>query len=240
MPKTFEQRHQEIIKKTILPPGIKLWLKTSGFSLVVFGLASLYIYLQKGRYELFEINQAVAGTAVFLIGGSLALSGICYFWDFLDSKIIYRKHLGIAGFAFGLVHALIILIPLQDRFSFPGYYFQDASHLLVFSAAVTAVVLFALLTAISNRYAIQELGGKRWRLILRYGGYAGLIFTLIHFGVNQYPRWISWYQSGATIWPPISLLEFIFGVLVLALRLILWLALLKAKKNQIQTGTPTL
>ena len=82
----------------------KFYLKTGIFGLVIFGLCYGYLkYLGIPG----ELNKSAADTAVVLMGLSMLLSSICYFWNSFDWAIIYRKYLGLIGFAFAIAHLLL-------------------------------------------------------------------------------------------------------------------------------------
>ena len=84
----------------MLSSELKLYIRTSFFGLVVFAIIYGYIsWLQIPGV----LNKSVADTAVVLIGLSMILSGVSYFWKSFASKIVYRKHLGLIGFAFAVV-----------------------------------------------------------------------------------------------------------------------------------------
>src|SRR3990167_2631115 len=98
----FAKRFEEISKKIKPVSPALLWLKTALFSVAVFAVGALYLYVRRGTFDLSISNKVFASTAVILIGLSFALSAICYFWNFADTKIIYRKYLGLSGFAFAV------------------------------------------------------------------------------------------------------------------------------------------
>jgi len=162
----------------------------------------------------------------------MALSGICYFWNRFDSKIIYRKHLGIIGFGYGLMHTVFSLFFLSDRFQFPTYFLSDNPHRISFFAALTAVFIFIIMTLISNKYAAQELGGVWWRRILRFG-YVAYILIIIHLIALKYKGWISWIQEREDLLPPLGLPLFIFALFVIVLRIILEIAIRRNKKRPV-------
>src|SRR3989338_8627418 len=165
----FAEKFDKIIVKTPVKPERHLWLNTIAFSLVFFSILSIYLRVRRGYYDLYIINKVLASTSVSLIGISLVLSSICYFWNFADSKIIYRKHLGIIGFIYAVIHTIVSLFFLSDHFQFPDY-FLAPDHVLTFLAGLVALTIFLFMTVISNNYAVHELGGQNWRKVLRYGG----------------------------------------------------------------------
>ena len=112
----FVERHEQIMKKVKPFSHAKLWIDTWTFSIFVFIAGSLYLLVQHGDFDLHAVNNVFAITALILIGLSMALSGLCYFWDFVVTKIIYRKHLGVTGFAWGVLHAIMTLFFYPTNF----------------------------------------------------------------------------------------------------------------------------
>ncbi len=222
----FAKRHEEIIKKINPPSPLRMWLSTSVFAALVFAAGSLYLFARRGDFNLYIANKALAVDALVLIGLSLALSGLVYFWDFIDTKIIYRKFLGLAGFALAGAHISIVLWMLPEKGG-PESLTHEASEIL----GTLAVLIFAMMAAVSNKYAFYRLGSKRWRALLRLG-YWGFIFALAHLSLLKYGGWIKWFKSFDPILPPLSLLAIIFGAAVIILRLALWLAIRKKRKAE--------
>lgn len=198
----------------------KFWRKTLLFSTIIFIAGSLYLFLRRGSYDLHIANKVLAVTALVLIGFSLVLSAICYFWDFADKQIIYRKYLGITGFAFASVHTIISLFFLPTHFSFPTHFLDDW---LPFLAGLVALIILTYMASISNNQAIKKLGGKTWRKLMRITGYTALILTITHLTLLKYPGWLRWLRKINKL-PPLSLIAFIFAISVLLLRLALWLS----------------
>ena len=86
------------------------YVKVSIVSVVIFGLFYGYLHWMAIPNLL---NKAVADTSVVLISLSMLFSSICYFWNFADTKIVYRKHLGLVGFAYAVVHLLLSFSALK-------------------------------------------------------------------------------------------------------------------------------
>jgi len=200
----------------------KLYLRVLVLGLIVFGLSYFYTSFNQIPNAL---NKSVADTSVILIGLSMLLSSICYFWNSLDSKIIYRKHLGLIGFAFGLVHIGLSLSLLQRLFNIETW--QKGAFWPALTGLIAALI-FAVMTFISNKYAASHLGGKVWRMILRTG-YVAILLVFAHIVLLKSSRWITWYQAGMKTPPSMSLIVSGLIVIVLGMRVLLWWAL---KKNQ--------
>lgn len=225
----FEKRHQEIIKKIKPLSQWRLAWHSLFLGSLVFIAGSLYLFARRGDYDLYIANKVFATTALVLIGLSFLLSAFCYFWDFVDTKIVYRKHLGLMGFAFAVVHVVVTVWFLPHKFPWPEWLYNNLQSAVF---AGLALLIFALMAAVSNRYAVHELGSKGWRLLLRVG-YVALIFVIIHFAFLKYNGWLNWFKTREPILPPLSLLEVIFAVGVIAFRIVLWLAVRKKKKEML-------
>lgn len=220
---------EEKTRKQSFPSSTKLWGNTFLLSIFIFIAGSLYLFARRGNYDLFIANKVFATTALVLIGLSLALSGLCYFWDFVDDKIVYRKVLGLLGFYYAIVHIIVTFFFLSEKFPYPDWY---AGNLISVFFAILALSILIIMAAISNRYAIHELGIKQWRILLRTG-YIAFIFITIHFTLLKYPGWIKWFTTREPILPPLSLLEVIFAVAVLLLRLAVEIDLRRKKQVKI-------
>lgn len=202
-----------------------LWIRTIILSIFVFISGSLYLFIRRGNYDLYVANKVFATTALILIGLSFALSGICYFWNFADSKIVYRKDLGLSGFAFAIVHIIISIFFLPNRFPYPQWMNE---HWISALFGTVALIIFSIMAAISNNFAMQRLGVKQWKLILRTG-YVAYTAVIVHFAVLKYTEWIKWFTTFQPLLPPLSLFAFVFSVGVIVLRISMFIDRLKHK-----------
>lgn len=219
----FIKRFEEITKKVKPISSWKLLFNTLIFSGFTFLVGSLYLFARRGNYDLFIANKVFATTSLVLIGLSFALSGLCYFWDFVDTKIIYRKFLGLVGFAFAIVHIVVTLNFLPHKFAYPDWFIVHKTSVIF---AILALFIFTGMAAISNRFTAIELGNKRWRITLRIG-YLAFIFIIIHFTLLKYQGWIKWFATREPWLPPLSLLEIIFAIAVIILRIALFISIHK-------------
>ena len=215
----FTARHDAIIAKRVSFSYWRIVGLTALFSAAVFAMILLYLSVGNRAVDIRLVNVAVAHTSVILIGLSLALSGLCYFFDFVDTKIVYRKHLGLAGFVLALTHGLVSAFGLPRFYPFPSY-FVAPENVLSFIAALVALAILSFMALVSNQYALHELGSAAWRTILR-SGYLALLLVMVHFGLKAYPSWMQW-LLGDGLLPPLSLLVIIFGLFVFGLRGLLW------------------
>ncbi len=203
--------HDAIIGEHLLDEAF-MWQKTFLFSILIFVFLFIYQFLLNGNYNKYSINSALASTSMILIGLSFALSGICYFWNFADSKIIYRKHLGVIGFFYAAIHSGISFF-LYPK-SAPLEYFLSESRRVPFLFGLSALIILLMMAMISNRFSIQKLGGKVWRNLLHLG-YLAYVFVILHIIFLNL-------DSIKTYLPPTFMIILGLGLLVLLLRLVLY------------------
>lgn len=222
---------------------------TAGLSLALFLFAFWYLMLTEPESLLVILNKAFADTAILLISLSFALSGICYFWDFFDTKIIYRKYLGLAGFAFALSHGILSFVyyfywkpsGYENSPIFQADYLWPYGSFLIpniwaFVSGLSALAIFSIMAAISNQYAMQEIGGVWWRRALRVG-YLALVLGIIHFGIKNIGEWGVLLQSGSSLsLPPLNFIVFLAALATILLRL--GLAWSLARKAHATTTPP--
>ncbi len=213
-----DDAYRNVLKNEHLLVEFRMWEKTFFFSLGLLILNFFYLYIQTRRFNIYLYNKAFATTSVILVGLSFALSGICYFWNFADKKIIYRKYLGIVGFFYGLLHGGVsfFLLPGPSPLS----YYLSREHILPFLSGFLALLIFLMMTLISNRYSIQHLGGRLWKNLMHLG-YIAYFFVIIHIILLNLGGW-------KNILSGLYLITLIFALLVIGLRIGLYL---KTKKQ---------
>jgi DMSO/TMAO reductase YedYZ heme-binding membrane subunit len=192
-----------------------LYLKTALLGLIVFAVCYGYLWWSNVPSEL---NKSMADTAVILMGSSMILSSICYFWNFFDWAIVYRKYLGLIGFAFGIAHFILSWGLFLTLFNLSTW---QQNKMWPAFMGVAALVVFTIMALVSNSFAASRLGGKNWRYILRTG-YAAIILVALHVILLKSARWITWYQTGMKTAPSLSLIVTIFMAIVVVMRLLLW------------------
>ncbi|MBI2079711.1 ferric reductase-like transmembrane domain-containing protein [Candidatus Micrarchaeota archaeon] len=129
-----------------------------------------------------EINKVIALESIALITITFLLGPLSKIWPQVFAKYLYlRKPLGIAGFAFGMVHSV---------YSFYQYYKLDINVAMAspkwggFVAGVVALFIFLLMTLTSTNEAIKSMGYERWKTLQRTG-YIALFFTIAHFYILE-------------------------------------------------------
>lgn len=209
---------QTIKKIPKIESDFQRYIKVTIISLVIFGLFYGYLHWMGIPGTL---NKAVADTSVVLICLSMLFGPICHFWNFADTKIVYRKHLGLVGFAYVVVHLLLSFSALEKLTETASW--QSGAALPV-AAATAATTIFLIMTLISNNYAARELGGIWWRRILRTG-YLALILSLAHVALLKMSRWVEWFHGGLQRPPALSLVVSTLIIITLLARLLLEISL---------------
>jgi len=226
----IDQKLKHSLAKRKLPPSDKrLYGETFVYSLIVLAVITAYYFVTRPEYDFRAFNRGIADLSFLLMGISLILSSVCYFWDFADHFIIYRKHLGLIGFGYMALHVAISLFYTSYQ-PFLLYYLKD-TQILSFSAALTATGIFSLMAVISNRFSIHKIGPHRWRLIMRIG-YIAYAMAVLHFALRGWPYWMLWLSGKSTsFFPSFGLLIFVFGSIVLLMRVVLFIAVFNKKES---------
>lgn len=199
----------------------KLILQTVLFAVVMTALIAVYIYFQYNQEIPTKrlINQALSESSLILIGLSFALSGIAFFWDILDSRVRYRKYLGLVGFGIGVVHTLLSLTHARNPYAY--------------IPALVAVAIFLVMTRISTVAAQRSLL-KYWRPTLRFG-YVAYLLLIVHEVVLRFAAWRTWLLGGELSLPPFSLITVILACGVVVLRIALFVAVRKKQAGKSPT-----
>jgi len=197
---------------------------------VVLGTAYFYVrqYLKDDvwHFDLTLVNKSLGTAALLLLALSMGLTAWAYFRPARARWLAYRKHLGLAGFWTGLAHGLV------NHFALPAL---DLHAERKMDAAITdgpglvALALFAALALISNASVKGRLGGERWRKLLRYGGYAGLVLAAGHAALLKGASWAKYFRTFDPVLPSLSLPAALLAVAAVLGRLALWISARRRK-----------
>jgi DMSO/TMAO reductase YedYZ heme-binding membrane subunit len=203
--------------------SLGMWVKTDIFGCAVFLIGLGYMYLYRGTIDTTVLSENLAFTGGILIGLSFALSGITFFYNFLDSKLKYRKYIGLLGYYFAVAYTVTLILRFPDR-----YWFQLASSFFTFEVqlGIAAMAILTFMAVISQNWAALRLG-RHWRPLLRLG-YLAYALLIIRAVIVEGAGWQLWAEKFETV-PPPRLLLTLYALLVIALRLILEIALQKKK-----------
>lgn len=192
----------------------RMWRESIFFGLLLFVAFVILTYVLDGKLILLTYSKALAGTSALLIGSSFALSGFCYYFDFLDTKIAYRKYLGLVGYYFAVLYSVSLLLVDPNRY-FYGFFknFWSTDILL----GMISMAFFTYMAFISRVSAMKKMGPHRWRVALRLG-YVAWVLLVIRAYILEQDLWKTWFATvhGS---PPPRLLLSLFVVAVILFRI---------------------
>lgn len=206
--------------QSMIPPDLfarsvrrRMWRHSALIALVVFLVFLVYIYLQKRDVTVALVNEALASTGSVMIGLSFAMSGFCYYFDFLDNKIAYRKYFGLVGFWLAFVYAagLAWLYPEKYVYGLGANFFTPDLIL-----GLTALEIFAFMTVISTHWAMKRMGIVNWRRGMRLG-YVAYSLLILRAVIVEGGLWLAWWVAPVAL-PPLRLVSSVFALIVLLFR----------------------
>lgn len=207
MPTTTPNIFQQHIKR-------KIWIHSWILALIIYIILLVVTYQLDKTFGFFTISKALAGASALLLGASFSLSGFCYWWDFLDTKIAYRKQLGLAAYWLALAYSISLLFLDPNKYFFNFFdNFLSADILL----GLISMAILTVLAIISTDKMMLRLGPKRWRLMLRFGYLAWLLLALRAYLIEK-NLWFEYLITGQGF-PPPRLLLTIFVMAVILFRL---------------------
>lgn len=190
-------------------PFLKYWIKASLIGIGTYILVTIYYRFSGDTTSGSRlVSQITADVGIILVCFSFLLSGISFFWDFLDKQLILRKYLGIIGFYFVLIH---FFIALNFALGNPTIALSSAPKVISFFCATVSFAIFLQMLVISPINVTKAMGPKAVRILFRLG-YLGLALGTIHYILREVPTWFDWLLDFEFVLPPFSFpLTFIVG-----------------------------
>jgi DMSO/TMAO reductase YedYZ heme-binding membrane subunit len=198
---------------------VNLWTRPLVFSFFLYLKAALYMFIYYGGVNFVALSESLAFAGGILIGASFVLSTLSYFFDFMDSKLKYRKQLGLLGYYFALAYSITLLIRNRDWYI--GHWresFIQPEALLGLSARA----ILTMMAIISGNWAVKILG-SHWRTLLRTG-YIAYVFLIVRALLVEGDMWREWLVTQTTVAPPRLMLT-VFALMVIYARIGLEIAL---------------
>lgn len=188
---------------------VRFWQEVSILTLALVILWGILLlpYAHQGAWSIFFLS-VLAGTSGILLAMSFSLSSFSYYFDFLDSSLVYRKYLGLMGYFFALAYASVAVYQNPRA----NLNFGDITVIL----GATAMMILTVMALISNQKAVQLLGGKLWKNILGLGyiAYALLVIRGILLDAPLWSQWLADLSAPFTVRMFLTLL----GIAVLLFR----------------------
>jgi hypothetical protein len=216
-----------VVARKMNRPAFKLWLRALATGLAAFVFGALYFFVRQfvkdgiWRFDLTIVNKSLGTTSLFLIALSMLLTGVSIFSRRSSKPLIFRKHHGLVGFWAGVAHGA------TNHFLLPAlglHAERKADALLSDAPGLIALAVFGAMAILSLSEIKGRVGGERWRKLLRYAGYAGLILAVAHTGLLKWESWTNFFRTFDPVLPSLSLPVALFGTAALFLRLAAWIA----------------
>jgi DMSO/TMAO reductase YedYZ heme-binding membrane subunit len=164
---------------------------------------------------------------------SMMLSSMSYFFNFLDTKLKYRKQLGLIGYFLALGYSVSLV------WRYPDTYLHDFPYWLIKPDTILGLVAMSIFTvmAVVSTHTGMQWAGTRFRPILRTG-YVAYFLLVLRAVYLQGEVWGKWWTSFEGLPPPRMLLS-LFALGVIGLRLMMQVSLarkVKLAKSQVPAG----
>jgi DMSO/TMAO reductase YedYZ heme-binding membrane subunit len=212
----------------------KFWRTAWLLGFCLYAIALLYVYGADHTFSAMSLSKALAATGGLLIGFSFALSGFAYYFNFLDTKVAYRKYLGLVGFWFALAYTLSLFFVDPDKYFFGLFHNLLTADVLL---GLGAMLILTFMALISRTRAMQWLGPPRWRKLLRLG-YLAYAMLVVRAVVVEWDVWTAWAENPAGRLPPPRLVLSIFAVGILLFRGSMIVSQFFRKKNTVAAVVP--
>ena len=219
-----EANQKADVKKKAL---FEFWRWPLTLSLAAFLFFNIYAVVYFGKFSILSVSTALSGAAAICIGTSFALSGISYYFNFLDRMLASRRNFGLTGYFLALSHAISLLFVDKNRYYFGFFKNLDSAD---FALGLGAMAILSLMAAISNNWSQRRLGGHRAHFILRFG-YLAYFLLIVRAFVLENSIWSNWIAHLNSL-PPPKLVVTIFASCVILLRIMLEISLTKAKRKK--------
>ncbi len=205
----------------------KLRLRGAASALAAVAFGSLYFFVRQAfkdgiwRFDLYLFNKSLATASLFIIALSMLLTSIHFLSRKPRRALAYRKHYGLAGFWTGVIHGLVSHVFLPEKFPLPEWI---GRHPLQAGLGLAALTAFGGMAVLSLASVKGRIGGRRWRIWLRWAGYAALVLAGAHAALLKWTSWTNYFKSFESILPSLSLPVVLCAAAAALLRPALWAA----------------
>ena len=202
----------------MLPKQIenRLWKVSFLWGALFFVIWAAYDFARTGTLTFGSLASDLEWTAAVLIGVSYAFGTFTFYTDFLDSKLTYRKYLGLMGYFVLLLYTVLLILGRSELFLQAPY---DGFSALSFQLLCAVLLILCGMTLVGNNEKLSRSQPKLWRNLLRVG-YMIYVFWVPRSILMDGSVWNVWGQGiSGHILPPPSFLVTVLALLVIAFRL---------------------
>ena len=200
----------------------KHFIPVSLLSLLLLALLYGYTQLRGGSVDKFALNRLFAAVCAILAFIVLLIGPFSRLFDRFDKYLSYRKEVGVIAFVYGLLHTLLTIFFLPERYSLAGLLERNA---LATVLGLVAIISMAILFIFSFEKIIGLLNRKYWWYLQNWGMRIAGIAVFFHFVVLKWSGWLEWYRYenisrlASPFLPALSLLIAGLGFYVILVRL---------------------
>ena len=173
---------------------LKSYSKPFLVTILFFFFFSFYLYLRRGYFDLYIANKVFGSVPVATLALVVMIGPLSRAYQRFDAWILIRKELGILAMGMTVIHGIISLFFLPDRFQ-PDYYFTP-EHRIPFLFGLFGILLLMYLFILSWEYIIKKIDKKQWWHIQNWGIRIAMVAILLHIILLKYPGWLKWYADG--------------------------------------------
>ncbi len=164
------------------------WLESGVISAVVFGLVYGYFYARNPHIDTFYFNKIAGAVAAILAGLTLLVGPALTYRPTWKSLIGFRRPLGLMAFGFALMHVVLLIFFLGERF--PVSYYQQ--HWYSVGFGILAGLGWLWLVYISRDSQVLSMGFPKWKAAQNWLGRIGFALIYLHLMHLKYESWVQW------------------------------------------------
>lgn len=202
------------------------WSKALATTTIIFIVLSIYLVLRRGYYNAYIVNKVLGSTSAVLAALTLLAGPLGRKFRTWSPLLAIRRELGLSALGVGLLHPIVSLIFLSDRFALSWY---QREWIPVLAGGI-AITIWLCIASISTPAKIKQLGGAQWVKYQQWGGWTAFILVYIHLVVMKYEGWVKWFQGQTKAspelanpaYPPASLFVLVILTGVIVYRLLLY------------------
>lgn len=207
---------------------VSRWTRSLLIALVLFLIFSVYLFIRRGYFNLYIANKVFGSTAAILAGIALVIGPLSKHFTYFLRFMTIRRHMGLLAFAFAIMHALISVFFIPNKFSITWY----TKEWLPVTFGILTVGTWMYMTFISRNSKIKELGADAWGKRLSIAGQLAFAFIFLHLTIMKTNGWIKWFNGEVKqtpellnpSYPPASIFVLLTISLVILYRIYVFLA----------------
>ena len=156
----------------------------------VWAVPILVVLILWAFYGSFEVsvsmaNKIAALTALFLISLSLIIGPLSRFWPKIFAPYKqHRKFLGLAGFAFAIVHVSLSLNYVWTKNILAAALSLSTFKSYGWYAGIAGFLVFLVVSLTSTKGAMLKFGYDKWKAIQMLS-YIALVLVIMHFYIME-------------------------------------------------------